>query len=54
MMLKRLSIEHDCHNSKETKLAQQEYVLRFHLQGESYSEVAFFNKAGFNLSMTHS
>ena len=54
MMLKRLSVEHDRHNSKETKLARQEYACRFHLQGESYSEVVFFDKAGFNLSLTRS
>lgn len=54
MTLKRLSIEHDRHNSEGTIRARQEYAHRFHLEGKSYSDVVFFDEAGFNLHMTRS
>ena len=54
MTLKRLSIEHDRHNSEGTIRARQEYAHRFHLEGKMYSDVVFFDEAGFNLHMTRS
>lgn len=54
MTLKRLSVEHDQHNSDHTIAIRQEYARRFCLEGKSYSDVVFFDEAGFNLHMTRS
>ncbi|SPO27759.1 uncharacterized protein UTRI_10169 [Ustilago trichophora] len=54
MTLKRLSVEHSHHNSPETIAARQQYAHRFRLEGKTYSDVIFFDEAGFNLHMTRS